>query len=95
MRRFRTLLKASDPPRDLSLFNGLKMLEAMGQSLGEASRKQLRDVQRSRNDSYLEHGYVRLRGEDAERLNSYAAALCGELLGDSLDALRASVRHSW
>jgi len=93
--RYLALQKATQPPKDLALSAGLTLLEAMGQGLREEAHKWRDDIRRSRNESYLEHGYVRLRREDAERLNGYAVALCAELLGDSLDALRASVCHSW
>jgi hypothetical protein len=54
----------------------------------------LQDVQRNRNHSYLEHGYARLRGPDADRLLEYAEDVCAHLLGaDGLSAARRRVTH--
>ncbi len=93
VKRFLELQKTTQPPPTLALTAGLNLLEAMGHSLGKEGRKRLTDVQQSRNYSYLEHGYLRLATGDAERLHKYACDLCSELLSDSLEALRQSVRH--
>jgi hypothetical protein len=88
-------LNATQPPRNLGLFTGLKLLETMGQPINEEAYKHQEDIQRSRNESYLEHGYQRLRAEDALRLHGCAAALCAELSGNSLEVARESVSHEW
>jgi CRISPR-associated protein (TIGR02710 family) len=94
MKRYLELLNTTYPPRDLALSNGLALLEAMGRTFSEEEQKCLEDLRQLRNHSYLEHGYQRLKVEDARRLNGYAVALCEKLLGGSLDTFRASVRHS-
>jgi len=93
--RFLSLMKATEPPRNISLYSGWTFLEATGQSFDPALTERRNDLQRSRNDSYLEHGYQRLDSADAERLNGYAAILCEEILGESLKDARAAVRHGW
>jgi hypothetical protein len=95
MQRYLALLNATQPPRDLALTAGLTLVEAMGQGLTDNARKSLDDLRQLRNYSYLEHGYQRLKVDHAHRLNDYAAALCEELLGGTLEALRKSVRHTW
>lgn len=94
MQGYLDLLNATQPPKDLALSTGLTLLEALGQALSEEKKRGLDDLRQSRNHSYLEHGYQRLKVEDAWRLNGYAVSLCEDLLGSSLDAARASVRHS-
>ncbi len=88
------LIQGTQLPRELALNAGLCLLEALGQSLGVESRKRLKDLQQCRNLSYLEHGYQRVDRSAGERLHGYAAELCTQLLGESVDPLRASVRHS-
>lgn len=95
MQRYLALLNATQPPRDLALTAGLTLVEAMGQGLTDNARKSLDDLRQLRNYSYLEHGYQRLKVDDAHRLNDYAASLCEELLGGPLETLRKSVRHAW
>ena len=95
MKSYLALLNATQPPRDLALSAGLALLEAMGQGLSEEVRKRLDDVRQLRNYYYLEHGYHRLKVDDAQRLNQYAGTLCEEVLGASLAPSRASVSHIW
>jgi CRISPR-associated protein (TIGR02710 family) len=89
------LMNASRPPESLALSAGLMLLQAMGQKLTDEGRKRLTDIQQLRNYSYLEHGYQRLKVDDAQRLNEYAGTLCEQLLGISLAPIRASVSHTW
>jgi len=96
MQRYLALVKATEPPRKISLDNGLKLLEAIGQqTLREDMDEKLRYLQQPRNDSYLEHGYQRLAAEDAQRLHGYAVMLCAELSGAPLEVVRESVSHEW
>ena len=91
--RYLELLQATEPPPKLSLFNGLKYLEADGQPLGEETWKALKDLPQSRNLSYLEHGYQRLDKSAAQRLHGYADTICAEVLGVLLASLRDLIRH--
>lgn len=94
--RYLGLLKMAQPPIHLSLFNSLKLLEAMEQQgISEDMYDKQRSLQGLRNDSYLEHGYQRLTTGQAQHAHSYAEVLCAELLGGSLEGLRESVRHDW
>ncbi len=93
--RYLSLLKTVEPPKKLSLYSGWTFLEAAGQTFSAEMARWRDDLQQCRNGSYLEHGYQRLNVEGAQRLNGHAAALCAELLGDSLETARAAVRHSW
>lgn len=95
MKRYLALLNGTQPPRQLALYTGWTLLEAMGQTFREDKQQRLKDLQQSRNSCYVEHGYQRIKVEDGRRLNEYAATLCEELVGQSLDAARRSVRHSW
>ncbi len=87
------LLAAAALPRDLALFTGSVVLQALGRSFLEEWGKRQKDLQVTRNSCYLEHGYHRLGRDDAQRLLGYAEVMCTELLAAPLDAPRASVRH--
>jgi hypothetical protein len=81
-------------PRDLALTTGLRLVEVLDGPLPPHLAERLQDVQRNRNHSYLEHGYARLRGPDADRLLEYAEDVCAHLLGaDGLSAARRRVTH--
>ena len=81
-------------PRDLALTTGLRLVEVLDGPLPHHLAERLQDVQRNRNHSYLEHGYARLRGPDADRLLEYAEDVCAHLLGaDGLSAARRRVTH--
>lgn len=90
-----TQLRAMQPPRELALTTGLRLLEAMGQvHLDEASQEHLWDVQRTRNHSYLEHGFDRVESDTAEQIRQYAIELCECIWGEPLEETRARVRHA-
>jgi len=82
-------------PRDLALWTGLKLVEVLDDApLPDELSEKLRDLQRNRNHSYLEHGYSRVRADDARRLLGYAAELCSHLLRDAdLEGARVRVGH--
>ncbi|MCS6815832.1 MAG: TIGR02710 family CRISPR-associated CARF protein [Blastocatellia bacterium] len=94
-RRFLELLNATREPRNLTLSTGLALLEALGQSLDPDMRKRLEDIQQARNFSYLEHGYLHLDQQRAERVHQYAGQVCEAILAASLDDQRAKVGHQW
>lgn len=81
-------------PKDISLSSGICLIESIsGRTLNEEENDMLKDLQRSRNMSYLEHGYVRLDGEKAEKLISYAQTLAETILKVDLKELGEKVRH--
>ncbi|MCD6508615.1 TIGR02710 family CRISPR-associated protein [Candidatus Poribacteria bacterium] len=81
-------------PNDIALSAGICLIESIsGQTLDERKNDMLKDLLRSRNMSYLEHGYTRLDGETAERLISYAQTLAETVLDVDLKELREKVRH--
>jgi len=81
-------------PNDIALSAGICLIESLsGRTLDERKNDMLRDLQRSRNMSYLEHGYARLDGETAERLISYAQTLAETVLDVDLKELREKVKH--
>lgn len=108
LRRYRERLVAPEPfpgvgardpesvrlPRDLALSTGLKLVEVLVAPLPDELSARLRDLQVNRNHSYLEHGYSRVRREDAGRLLDHAVELCSHLLGSTaVTAARSRVSH--
>ncbi|MGB9920452.1 MAG: TIGR02710 family CRISPR-associated CARF protein [Moorellales bacterium] len=80
-------------PNELALYTGLVALEAVsGQRLDGTQRQRLRDLQRTRNHSMLEHGYEFCDEEDARRCLGIAQELTERLLDISLEPLRQEVR---
>lgn len=92
---YRRLSGSDYLPGELALYNGFCLLRSLGLVLGEYSQRVLMDILRTRNHSYLEHGYSRVEQNAAERLNHAAMRICEEILACPLDDLRALVRHEF
>lgn len=80
-------------PVDLALRAGLKLVEVIQGSFSSDLENRLRDLQKTRNYSYLEHGYNRVGEDDARRLLSYAKEWCAHLLGRDLEEICQTVSH--
>jgi CRISPR-associated protein (TIGR02710 family) len=94
-RAYESALEGRSLPRDLALGEGLKLVEILtGDALSSDLCDRLRDLQRVRNQSYLEHGYLRVRELDARRVLGHSAELCARLLDGSLEAFRREVTHT-
>ncbi len=80
-------------PRELALTTGLRLVEVLDRPLPDRLADHLQDLQHTRNRSYLEHGYKRVRGEDGFRLLAYADEICAFVLQADVRALRKRVTH--
>ena len=92
--RYLEVLGGREPPRELSLTTGLRLLETLEGSLPAELQERLRDLQQHRNRSYLEHGYQRIDRDTATRLLQYAGELCAHILRMDITELRSQVTHS-
>jgi HEPN domain-containing protein len=70
-----------DGAKPLTFWKGLNELAERGAIRRERIEKNVQDLSQTRNKTYLEHGYVRIRREQAERCLEYAKAVVEELLG--------------
>ena len=61
-------LGAQHPPAQMSLYNGLKLLEVLTSSFPPETDKDIKDIMSIRNYSYLEHGYDKVSGETAQKI---------------------------
>ena len=74
--------------RPLAFDDGLKFLQAAERLDLTMIRDSVRALQQARNNTYLEHGYVRVQRDQAQRCLNWSVEICAALLG-------CSVRDSW
>ena len=55
-------------PQQLTLQNGIKLLEVLSSPLPPDTNKDIKDIMSLRNYSYLEHGYERVSKETAQKI---------------------------
>jgi len=66
--QFLATAEDKNPPRQLSLWNGVKLLEVISSPLLPKQIDDLRDIMTARNFSYLEHGYSTVSKETAQKI---------------------------
>jgi hypothetical protein len=71
-----------DGDRSLAFRSGLDFLQGIGAITCENITKNAQDLGQMRNNTYLEHGYVRIEQDQAERCLNHALAICQHLLGE-------------
>ena len=74
------VLGAPGLPSQLSLHNGLKLLEVLTSPLTPETNQDIGDIMTARNYSYLEHGYQRVLLGTAEKLLSKAERIVAEII---------------
>jgi len=74
------VLGAPRLPSQISLHNGLKLLEALISPLTPETNQDIGDIMTARNYSYLEHGYQRVSRETAEKLLLKAERIVAEII---------------
>lgn len=74
------VLGVPELPSQLSLHNGLKLLEALSSPLTPQTNQDIGDITTTRNYSYLEHGYQRVLLGTAEKLLSKAERIVAEII---------------
>lgn len=80
-------------PEQLALSSGLDVLKECGLYVDKGFDRDIQELQRMRNRSFLEHGYQRITVDDANRLHHVAANLCSQLTETDLTEFRQRVRH--
>jgi len=70
-----------DGDKSLAFRAGLDFLRGIGAITYESIAKNVQDLGQMRNNTYLEHGYVRIEQDQAERCLNHALAICQHLLG--------------
>jgi len=79
-------------PKELVLSSGMVVWQVVtGRVLSSEQQKWLKDLQRTRNRSMLEHGYRACDQDDAERVWEYSNSLSSWILGSDLNSSRIKV----
>jgi hypothetical protein len=73
--------------REIAFKEGLRLLESAGQISLAPIDKEVRDLGRTRNYTYLEHGYERVQSAQADRCFQESLAICQYLLGTEISQM--------
>lgn len=73
-------IRNQEPPRQLSLDNGIKLIEVLTSPLGQDVNRDIRNIMGARNLSYLEHGYNKADKETARSSLEKVERMSGILL---------------
>ncbi len=68
------------PPIKITFHNGIELLKCHGKRLTNEDEKYLQDIQQTRNNSYLEHGYQRVERSHADNILNYTTQIIESLL---------------
>ncbi len=71
-----------DGDKALGFRAGLDLLKDIGAIACDCIMKNVQDLGQARNSTYLEHGYVRIEKNQAERSLQHAMTVCRHLLGE-------------
>lgn len=74
--------------RPLGFDDGLKVLQSAGELDRTSIESVVRDLQKARNDTYLEHGYVRVQREQSQNCFKKSLMICEALLSPA-------IQHKW
>jgi hypothetical protein len=70
--------------RPLGFDDGLKVLQSAGELDRASIEGCVRDLQKARNETYLEHGYVRVQREQSQNCFNKSLTICEALLGPTI-----------
>ncbi len=73
-------IQSTQPPRNISLDLGIKLIETLTSPLPEEVNQGIKDIMSTRNQSYLEHGYDRVLKRTALRLMTKMESIVPVLL---------------
>jgi len=59
-------MRSYDPPKNLSLDTGIKLIKSMKMSLSEEAKRNIKDIMTARNLFYLKHVYERVSKQTQE-----------------------------
>lgn len=80
-------------PSKLTLSSGLNLLKAFNKGISEELENALKEIQATRNNSYLEHGYHKVNREQAERIMENAGRLVGNILEIDVKHIIDQIKH--
>ncbi len=70
--------------RPLGFDDGLKVLQSAGELDRTSIESAVRDLQKVRNDTYLEHGYIRVQRQQCQNSFNKSLMICESLLGPAI-----------
>ncbi|MDI6890223.1 MAG: TIGR02710 family CRISPR-associated CARF protein [Thermodesulfovibrionales bacterium] len=91
--QFSALTENNTLTSKLTISSGLNLLKVFNKGISEELENTLKEIQATRNNSYLEHGYHKVNREQAERIMENAVRLVGNILEIDVKHIIDQIKH--